>query len=158
MDAINAIIMRRQSTHKLSLSKQQWRPWQSASKLQGCLANKQDKSIVRALWVSRWYSSHKDNYCCKGINHHNGCGMDVNSNVLPISAGATGRTLDKMMATIIIVSMANTNNKNNKRKHHKKITAAMTRAPHVTHAMIAGQAVNWVAWQSQWHRLQWGKN
>jgi hypothetical protein len=68
--------------------------------------------------------------------------MDVNSNVLPISAGATGRTLDKMMATIIIVSMANTNNKNNKRKHHKKITAAMTRAPHVTHAMIAGQAVN----------------
>ncbi len=37
---------------------QQGRPWQSASKPQDGLADKRDKSVVRASWVSWQYSSH----------------------------------------------------------------------------------------------------
>jgi hypothetical protein len=37
----------------------------------------------------------------------------------------------------------------NKRKQQQKNTAAMTRAPCVTHVTIAGQAAKRVAWQSQ---------
>jgi hypothetical protein len=34
----------------------------------------------------------------------------------------------------------------------------MTHAPRVMRATITGQAVKQVAWQSQWHLLQWQKN
>jgi hypothetical protein len=44
------------------------------------------------------------------------------------------------------------NSNNNKNK------AIMTHMPRITHATITGQAANWVAWQSRWHRLQWRKN
>jgi hypothetical protein len=38
-----------------------------------------------------------------------------------------------------------------KQQQQQKNTAAVARAPHVTHAMIAGQTANQVAWQSQGH-------
>ncbi len=41
--------------------------------------------------------------------------------------------------------------------NNKRNTAAMTHAPCVMRATISGQAVNWVAWQSQWHRPWWQK-
>jgi hypothetical protein len=59
-----------------------------------------------------------------------------------------GCMLNATTATIVTISMANANN-NNKRKQQQKNTATMTRAPHVTHTTIAGQAANRVAWQSQ---------
>jgi hypothetical protein len=68
--------------------------------------------------------------------------MDANCNVLPTSAGATGCTLDATMATIITISMADTNNNNNRRKQQQKNTATMTRAPSITCTTIAGQAAN----------------
>jgi hypothetical protein len=50
MDAINAIIVERQSAHKTSVSlTQQGELWQSAAELQGGLANEHDKGVVRML-------------------------------------------------------------------------------------------------------------
>jgi hypothetical protein len=58
------------------------------------------------------------------------------------------------MATILTVSIVNANNNNNKHKRKQKKTVVVTPAPCITHATIAGQAVNRVAWQSQQHHLQ----
>jgi hypothetical protein len=47
MDAINAIIVKRQSAHEMSVPlMQQGEPWQLASEPQGGLANKHNKGVV----------------------------------------------------------------------------------------------------------------
>ncbi len=77
----------------------QWgRPWQSASKPQGSLANEHDKGIVRVLGVSQQYSSHNNDYSCT---------TNANCNVLPTSAGVKDHTLNATMTTIVTVNMAN---------------------------------------------------
>ncbi len=55
------------------------------------------------------------------------------------------------------VKHANNNNKHKQQQKRGKNKAIMIHMPHITCAMIAGQAASWVAWQSQWHHPQWQK-
>ncbi len=55
----------------------QGRPWRSASKPQSGLLDKLNNSVIRALWVSWWYSSRDDNYHHRSINHHNTSATDA---------------------------------------------------------------------------------
>jgi hypothetical protein len=115
---------------------QQGRPWWSASKPQGGLDNKCNKGIVRALWVSRQYSSRYDDYCRKGVNRRNACATNANYIVLPTSAGAKGRKLNAMTATIVTVSIVNASSTSSattavaadKRNDKKSTPSARTRA------------------------------
>ncbi len=103
MDAINTIIMRRQSAHKTSLLNATRKAIAISLKAAG---NKHDKGIVRALWASQGYSSHNNEYCRKGVNHCKVCTMNANWNIPPTSAGVKGCTLDARTATIVTIRMA----------------------------------------------------
>ncbi len=65
---------RRQSLARRTPRTRRGRPWgQSASMPQGGLTNEHDKSVVRALWVSRRNSSRYDDYRCRGVNRRDAC-------------------------------------------------------------------------------------
>jgi hypothetical protein len=115
---------------------QQGRPWGSALKPQGSLANKCNKGVVRASWVLRWYSYCNGNYHCRDINCHNACAINTKCNVLPTSGGATGCTLDAT-TTIAVVIMVDTSSASsvtravaatNKRDNKKSPPSVRTRA------------------------------
>jgi hypothetical protein len=130
---------------------QRGRPWQSALKPQGGLVDKHNKGIMRALWVSQWYSYRDKDNCCKGVNHRKVWVTNANCNILPSSAGVKVRALNTTTATIVTVSMADANNNNNLQtatKQQQNNEAVVTHTPHVTRTTIAGQAGNQVARQS----------
>ncbi len=75
MSDINVVLNKRhQSLARQTPWTQQRRPWQQFALMpQGHLANKHNKSIVRALWVSRQNSSCDDDYCRRGVNRQDTC-------------------------------------------------------------------------------------
>ncbi len=126
-DVINAFIVRRQALTR-GASQMQWgRPWWSASKPQGSLADKCNKGIVRASLVSQWYSYCNDNYHCKGVNCCKVCSTNTDCNVFLTSAGVKGRLLDAKKATIITVSMADANSTSSATMAVVPMTSATTR-------------------------------
>ncbi len=67
--AINVVLNERcQSLARRTPRRQRGKPWQhSALMPQGGLADERDKSVMRALWVSRQNSSRDGDYCCSGV-------------------------------------------------------------------------------------------
>ncbi len=81
MDAINTIIVKRQSTQGMSVQlTRQGEPWQWALEPQGGLADERDKWVVRTLWVSQRYSSRDNNLCQRSVNCHNKSVTNANNN------------------------------------------------------------------------------
>jgi hypothetical protein len=81
MDAINAIIVKPQSTHETSVwLTQQGEPWQWASEPQGRFADERDKGVMRTLWVSQQYSSRDNNHLQRSVNCCNGSRTNANDN------------------------------------------------------------------------------
>ncbi len=162
MDVIKAITdCNRQSMPSLwgnkALTKQasqtwQGRPWQSASKPQGGLANERDKIVVRALWVSQQYSSCDNNYCHRSINCRNASTTDARRrHYTGETSGRSGKFMLKISRNEhgINNKTAKKNLQAEQKKQHK--TKPLWHICHASHATITGQAANQVAWQSQWH-------
>ncbi len=141
-------------------SKTQWgRPWQSASKPQGGLADKCNKCVMRLSWLSWQYSSCDNNYCHRSINCCNASTIDARRR------HSTRETLGRLGKFMPQIS-CNEHGINNKavkknlqaEQKRTKNEAVVTRTPCVTCTTIAGQAMNRVTWESQGHRPQWQKN
>ena len=81
MDAINTVLIKRhQSAHNTTTSsatRDEAMATSSALKLQCGLLDKHDKSVMRALWVTRWNSSRDDNYRHRCINFRDASGTNT---------------------------------------------------------------------------------
>ncbi len=114
---------------------QQGRPWQqSASMPQGGLANEQDKSFVRASWVS-WQNSSRDNdYHCRGVNRRDTCTSKQ-------TGGHSLTWADQAKSSPWSPTLGST------KTSSKNSAAAMTRGTRITRATLAvcTTQVSWLA-------------
>ncbi len=146
---INAIIVRCQSVHKTSVPlTRRGRPWQSALKPQGSLANKYNKCIMKALYHNNTSPAMTIIVTGASITTIQAQQMQEEDTLHRKAQADRANTCPRSSAT----NMESTTKLHKKNCRQNKNKAIMTHTPCVTRATIAGQAVNRNTWQSQWHR------
>jgi hypothetical protein len=136
---------RRQSLARRTPWMQNKRPWwQSASMPQGGLANKDDKSIMRASWASQRNSSCNDDYRCRGVNRCNVC---TSKRTGGHSLTGSLEQIGKNQAPDLLGREHRDQQKWSTKTSSKNSAAAMTRGTRVTRATLAVHTtqVSWLA-------------
>jgi hypothetical protein len=150
IDVINAIIVRRQSTHETSLSNTTRKAVVISLKATRRPHQQMQQERWWASWVSQQYSSRNNNHCHRSVICWDTSTMGARRRQ---SMQETSGRLGKFM-TQISCDKHGINNKTYLEricKQNKKTKPSW----HVRHAScttIAGQAADRVTWQSQWHR------
>jgi hypothetical protein len=161
MDTINEIIMRRQSAHErrpshamrkavaISLKATRQPCWQTQQ------GHHESVVSIMTILIPRWrilphgcqppQSMHNERKLQRFADQHRSQGLYTQCNDGNYCHHQHGQREQQLQ-------LPNSNQTTTKNQ------AVMTRTPCITRATIAGQAANWVAWQSRWHHLQWQKN
>ncbi len=134
MGTINAIIMRRQSAHKTSLLTATRKAVAISLKAtrRPCQRTQQERreSVVRALWVSHWCSSHDNNYCHRSINCRNASGDKRKKETLAGNLRQIGQIHAPDLPRQMWDQQQNIQKKNSQAK--QKNVAIVTQTPRIT--------------------------
>ncbi len=134
--AIDVVLNKRcQSLARQTPQTQRGRPWRQSTLMpQGGLANKHDKSVVRASRVSGQNSSCDDDYRCRGVNHHDAC---TSKQTGGHSLTGSLKQIGQNQAPDLLRCKRRDRQKPSTKTSSKNREAAMTRGTHVTRATLA---------------------